>query len=66
MKNWFSKKTILGVALGGVGGVAYWYFVGCQSGSCAITSVWYHSMLYGAMMGALAVQSFTKDKDSGG
>ena len=42
-----------GVALGALGGYAYWYFIGCNTGSCPITSIWYHSTAYGAMMGGL-------------
>lgn len=34
-------------------GFAYWYFIGCESGGCAITSVWWRTALYGALMGFL-------------
>ena len=44
---------IIGVFIGAIAGLAYWHFIGCASGTCAITSVWYRSTLYGAMMGAL-------------
>ena len=55
MKNWIKNKktTILITLLGAVLGLAYWYFVGCASGSCGITSVWWRSTLYGAFMGFL-------------
>ncbi len=42
-----------GILLGALGGYAYWYFIGCNTGSCPITSIWYHSAAYGAMMGGL-------------
>jgi hypothetical protein len=54
--------TIIGVAVGALGGFLYWNFVGCSSGTCAITSVWYNSTAYGALMGGLLVNSFGKDK----
>lgn len=40
MKKLFLKyrKTILGALLGAAAGYAYYYFVGCSSGTCAITS----------------------------
>lgn len=39
---------------GAVGGFLYWKFVGCQSGTCPIKSVWYWSTLYAALVGFLA------------
>lgn len=48
------KAEIIGVVAGSIAGWAYWYFVGCASGSCAITSSPVNSSLYGAFMGALA------------
>jgi hypothetical protein len=43
----------LGVILGGIAGYFYWKYVGCVSGTCAITSVWYKSTLYGMFMGGM-------------
>ncbi|MDG5767857.1 DUF6132 family protein [Balneolales bacterium ANBcel1] len=42
-----------GALLGALGGYAYWYFIGCNTGSCPITSIWYHATGYGAIMGGL-------------
>ncbi|MCB0402989.1 MAG: hypothetical protein KDD41_12955 [Flavobacteriales bacterium] len=55
MKNWInSKKIALLVALlGSISGYLYWNYVGCASGTCAITSVWWRSTIYGAIMGYL-------------
>lgn len=39
--------------LGALGGFLYWKFVGCESGTCAIKSVWYYSTLWGMAMGYL-------------
>ncbi len=46
-------KWIGGVALGAALGFAYYRFIGCASGTCAITSNPVNSTLYGAMMGFL-------------
>lgn len=48
---------IIGVILGSIGGYAYYYFVGCASGSCAITSKPINSTVYGALMGGLLFSS---------
>lgn len=56
--------AILGVLLGAVAGWCYWYFVGCASGTCAITSRPLNSTLYGALMGFLLAGLFKKEKQS--
>ncbi|MEI6677054.1 MAG: hypothetical protein WCL21_00520 [Mariniphaga sp.] len=50
-------KPFLGVTLGGLAGFSYYYFVGCSSGSCAITSSPYMSTLWGGLMGYFVVNS---------
>jgi Family of unknown function (DUF6132) len=47
------KSELIGVTLGAIAGSSYWYFVGCASGSCAITSSPVNSSLYGAFMGGI-------------
>jgi hypothetical protein len=47
------KLEILGVLMGSVAGWLYWYYVGCTSGTCVITSSPVNSSLYGALLGAL-------------
>lgn len=63
MLNWIKnhKISFLVAFLGAAVGYAYWYFIGCESGSCAITSVWYRTAAYGAFMGWL-VGDFANDK----
>lgn len=46
-------KRVLPVFLGGVLGYAYYYFIGCNSGTCAITSSPYVSTIYGAVIGVV-------------
>jgi phage shock protein E len=58
------KLAIIGVALGALAGYLYYYYVGCASGTCAITSKPINSTLYGAMMGGLLLSSFDKEKTS--
>lgn len=51
---------VIGVPLGALAGFLYWKFVGCASGSCAITSNPYNSTIYGALMGGLVFSMFKK------
>jgi hypothetical protein len=56
------KLTLIGIVLGALGGYLYYYYIGCMSGTCAITSRPLNSTLYGAMMGGLLLNSFKKEK----
>lgn len=52
MQNiWF--KRVAAVLLGSAGGFAYYYFIGCASGTCPITSSPYISTGYGALIGVI-------------
>jgi hypothetical protein len=53
--------TGIGIAIGALAGYAYYFFVGCASGTCAITSKPLNSTLYGALMGGLVFNMFVKD-----
>lgn len=62
----FIKKNILAIAgliVGAIGGYLYWHFVGCASGTCAITSKPLNSTLYGAAMGGLLFSIFQPSKE---
>lgn len=50
--NFFFKNrfTFIGFLLGAIGGYAYYHFVGCTSGTCAITSNPLFTVLYGALL----------------
>lgn len=54
--------TVAGAAVGGLGGFGWWYYVGCASGTCPITSSPYLSVLWGMMIGGLLVGSFRKEE----
>jgi len=51
-----------GIITGILGGYLYYYFIGCRSGSCAITSSPWLSMLWGAAVGYLLFDMFRKKK----
>jgi hypothetical protein len=55
MKKWLlnNKLTVIGAILGAIGGFLYYYFVGCASGTCGITSSPVNSTLYFAVLGGL-------------
>ena len=57
------KSHILGIIIGAIAGYAYYYFIGCASGTCAITSKPLNSTLYGAVMGVLIADLFKKEKE---
>ena len=60
-------KLAIGASIGAVLGYAYYYFIGCNSGTCPITSNWHISTVYGAAVGlALAFPSKKKDKNNDG
>lgn len=50
----------IGLLLGAAAGYLYWQQIGCNSGSCAITSKPMNSTIYGAMMGGLLFSVFKK------
>jgi len=50
-------KPAAGVIIGGVLGFLYYYYVGCNSGSCGITSNPFSSILFGGVLGLFVVNS---------
>ena len=57
-----NKKTIIitgiGVVVGAIAGYVYYFYIGCASGTCTITSKPLNSTLYGAAMGGLLFNMF--------
>ncbi|MCF8331453.1 MAG: DUF6132 family protein [Bacteroidales bacterium] len=50
--------SLAGLGLGIIGGYLYYYFIGCNSGTCPITSNPNMSMLWGAAIGYLLFDMF--------
>jgi hypothetical protein len=61
MKKWIlkNKLSLIGVLFGALAGYVYWKYVGCLTGTCAITSNPIRSTIYFAVMGGL-IFSFLK------
>lgn len=58
--------TGIGVVVGLIAGYLYYQQIGCESGTCAITSKPLNSTLYGGLMGGLLFNLFatsTKKKE---
>jgi hypothetical protein len=53
MKKRSLLKLALGVCVGGALGFAYYYFVGCRTGTCPITGSPIISTAYGSLIGGL-------------
>ena len=53
---------IAGILVGSIAGLLYWKFVGCESGSCPVSSSPYISTLYGAILGGLLFSIFRIEK----
>jgi hypothetical protein len=53
-------KNLAWIAVGGIAGFGWYYFVGCATGACPISSNPYISTGYGALVGALASKSSSK------
>lgn len=53
--------TSIGVIVGAILGYAYYHFVGCDSGTCMITSKPTNSTLYGSLMGGLFFNMFVNE-----
>lgn len=52
--NSYKYRIIIGGAiLGAIGGYLYYHFIGCDTGTCTITSRPANSALYGAVIGGL-------------
>lgn len=50
-------RPFLGIVLGGSAGYLYYHFVGCTSGTCAITSNPYMNIIGGSFLGYFILNS---------
>jgi hypothetical protein len=53
---------LIGAFIGAISGFLYWKYVGCQTGTCSITSSSINSTIYFALMGTLVFGLFKKEK----
>lgn len=60
LKN--NKLALLGIIIGGILGYLYYYYIGCISGHCIITSSPVNSTLYGIIIGGLFLSIFENKK----
>jgi hypothetical protein len=56
-------KRLLPVLIGATGGFAYYYFIGCVSGTCPITSNPWTSTGYGMLLGIIATWGTGRPRD---
>jgi hypothetical protein len=56
-KSSYFWRPFLGIFIGALAGFLYYYFIGCSSGSCAITSNPYKSIFFGGFFGFFLVNS---------
>ena len=58
------KWKFVEVSIGAIAGFAYWYYIGCTSGTCPIQSNWHTSTLYGGLIGYIFPNSPKKEKSN--
>ncbi len=63
LKLYLNLRLLIGIILGAIAGYSYYYFIGCSSGSCAITSDPVNSTLYGILFGALLFYKKSKTNE---
>jgi len=56
----------IGLLVGAGIGWGYWFFVGCSSGTCVISSKPLNSMIYFGVMGVLLLGAFKKENKKQG
>lgn len=56
-KSWYFWKPFIAVSAGGILGFLYYFYIGCTSGTCAIGSNPFSSVMMGGLMGYFLVNS---------
>ncbi|HNQ82715.1 MAG TPA: DUF6132 family protein [Bacteroidales bacterium] len=60
--RWNSILALAGILTGAIGGYLYYYFVGCRTGTCPLTSNPWLTVVWGATVGYLIFDMFRKKK----
>ena len=55
-------RILLGIVSGAFLGLLYWNFIGCNGGSCPLTSNPYQSTLFGGLIGGIFANDNKKEK----
>jgi hypothetical protein len=65
MKNWIVRNKLYGIGAvaGALAGFFYWKYIGCLTGTCAITSNPVRSTIYFAILVALMFGMFKRTKE---
>jgi hypothetical protein len=61
LKSWRFWKPFLAILGGALAGYLYYFYVGCASGTCPITSNPYISTFWGGMLGFFLIGSFKSE-----
>lgn len=59
-RNW---SYLAGAIAGGIGGYFYWFYIGCSSGTCPITSSLSMSVIWGGLLGSMIFNSIFGSKN---
>jgi hypothetical protein len=64
MKNWITRNRLyfIGGFFGAIGGFLYGKYIGCLTGTCAITSNPLRSTIYFAILAAVLAVMFQREK----
>lgn len=65
ISTWFvrNKLFITGGVAGAIAGYLYWKYIGCLTGTCAITSNPFRSTIYFAVIGGLLFSLFKRKQN---
>ena len=61
-KPWL--RPVLGIALGALAGLGYYYLIGCGNGTCPITANPITTTIYTALAGLLLSGVFSKERNN--
>jgi len=63
LKDAFKLRHIIGLAIGGIGGFLYYFYVGCATGSCGLKANPFYDIGLGLLLGYLVSDMIKKKKE---